>query len=104
MILPDGPSLVDPNPPLSEGVGTGIPGTNGPPMAPAAPVPGTANPALTVEPVSPPSAPIALVAPWPPGFLPAEPGPAPALAEAAPASYGGNVGPVGSPQEVRQLS
>lgn len=104
LILPDGPSLVDPNPPLSEGVGTGILGTNGPPMAPAAPVPGTANPALTVEPVSPTPAPIAPVAPWPPGFLPAEPGPAPLPAEAAPASYGGNVGPVGSPQEVRQLS
>ena len=73
-------------------------------MAPAAPVPGTANPALTVEPVSPTPAPIAPVAPWPPGFLPAEPGPAPLPAEAAPASYGGNVGPVGSPQEVRQLS
>ena len=53
-ILPNGPNLVDPNPPLSEGVGTGILGTNGPPMTPAPPVPGTANPALgTPAPVGP---------------------------------------------------
>ncbi|MGI9123415.1 MAG: mammalian cell entry protein, partial [Mycobacterium sp.] len=112
-ILPNGPNLVDPNPPLSEGIGTGILGTNGPPMTAAPPVPGTANPALAPEPIGTP-APIAPVNPWPPGYLPADPGPragAPAPpppgglpAEAAPASYGGNVGPVGSPQEVKQLS
>lgn len=120
-ILPNGPSLVDPNPPLSAGVGTGILGTNGPAMAPAPPVPGTANPALTPTPVAVPGdSPIAPVAPWPPGYLPGDPGPragapapAPAPApgalpaEAAPAaaySYGGNVGPVGSQQERDQLS
>ncbi len=102
LINPNGPNLIDPNPPLSEGVGTGILGGIGPPMSPAPPVPGTANPALAPIPVNPDPAPIAPVAPWPPGFLPGEPGPLPA--EAAPASYGGNVGPVGSPQEVRQLS
>jgi len=102
LIQPGGPSLVDPNPPLSEGIGTGILGGVGPPMSPSAPVPGTANPANAAPPPppNPDPAPIAPVAPWPPGFLPAE-GPAPA---AAPASYGGNVGPVGSPQEVAQLS
>lgn len=122
-ILPNGPNLVDPNPPLSAGIGTGILGTNGPAMAPAPPVPGTANPALTPTPVAtPPLSPIAPVAPWPPGYLPGDPGPragapAPAVpappapgsmpAEAAPAaaySYGGNVGPVGSQQERDQLS
>lgn len=56
------PNLVDPNPPLPPG------------FAPAAPVPGTSNPAF-----APPPA-------------------------AAPASYGGNVGPVGSPHEQRKLS
>ena len=117
-ILPNGPNLVDPNPPLSAGIGTGILGTNGPPMTPAPPVPGTANPALgPPQPVAVPGqSPPAPVNPWPPGYLPAEPGPrqgdpAPAAAapgalpaEAAPASYGGNVGPVGSPQEAAQLS
>jgi ABC-type transporter Mla subunit MlaD len=120
-ILPNGPSLVDPNPPLSAGVGTGILGTNGPAMAPAPPVPGTSNPDNPVPPpppADPGKSPIAPVAPWPPGFLPGNPGPhagdpAPAAAapapaglpaEAAPASYGGNVGPVGSPLEVQQLS
>jgi ABC-type transporter Mla subunit MlaD len=124
-ILPNGPSLVDPNPPLSAGIGTGILGTNGPAMAPAPPVPGTANPALTpTQVVTPPLSPIAPVAPWPPGYLPGDPGPragspapAPAApappapgsmpAEAAPAaaySYGGNVGPVGSQLERDQLS
>lgn len=134
-ILPNGPSLVDPNPPLSEGVGTGILGTNGPPMTPAPPVPGTANPAFgnSPRPVTDPNrSPIAPVDPWPPGFLPGNPGPhigdpgvpgpplppaqapvpapppqpviGPLPAEAAPASYGGNVGPVGSSQERAQLS
>lgn len=123
-ILPNGPNLVDPNPPLSLGVGTGILGTNGPPMTAAPPVPGTANPALgTPPPMGPTKSPIAPVDPWPPGFLPADrgphmgdpgvPGPPPAAsapapgalpAEAAPASFGGNVGPVGSAQERNQLS
>lgn len=133
-ILPNGPSLVDPNPPLSAGIGTGILGTNGPAMTPAPPIPDTANPAFaTPKPVTEPNrSPIAPVAPRPPGFLPGDPGPhigdpgvpgpplpppmapvpapppAPAVgplpAEAAPASYGGNVGPVGSRQERNQLS
>jgi ABC-type transporter Mla subunit MlaD len=119
-ILPNGPNLVDPNPPLSAGIGTGILGTNGPPMAPAPPVPGTANPAVAQTPVAtPPLSPIAPVAPWPPGYLPADPGPragapsppppapGPMPAEAAPAaafSYGGNVGSVGSQLERDQLS
>ena len=76
-ILPNGPNLVDPNPPLELGIGTGILGTNGPPMTPAPPVPGTANPALgTPKPVViPGQSPIAPVAPWPPGYQPDQPGP-----------------------------
>ena len=81
------PSLADPNPPLP------------PWMSPSFPVPVTANPALAPTPPPPvalsPSAPVA-----------PRPGdqPAPLLpAEAAPASYGGNVGPVGSQQERDQL-
>lgn len=104
LVYPNGPSLVDPNPPLSEGIGTGILGGIGPPMAPAPPVPGTTNPALKPTPINPNPAPIAPVAPWPPGFLPADPGPHALPAEAAPASFGGNVGPVGSAQERNQLS
>lgn len=105
LVYPNGPNLIDPNPPLSEGIGTGILGGVGPPMTPAPPVPGTANPAFGGPPAppNPTPAPVAPVAPWPPGYLPGEPGTLPAEA-AAPASYGGNVGPVGSPQEVRQLS
>ena len=110
LVNPNGPNLVDPNPPLSEGIGTGVLGGVGPAMTPAPPVPGTANPALQPTPApSTPGSPIAPVAPWPPGYLPAQPGPhltSPAAlpAEAAPASFGGNVGPVGSPQERTQLS
>ncbi|MBU3751809.1 MAG: MCE family protein [Mycobacterium sp.] len=129
LILPDGPNLVDPNPPLELGIGTGILGTNGPPMTPAPPVPGTANPLLTVTPVPPvPGSPAAPVAPFRPDHMPgvlppggpnypgapppapAAPPPAPAAgpgalpAEAAPASYGGNVGPIGSQLERDQLS
>lgn len=125
LIEPNGPNLVDPNPPLELGIGTGILGTNGPPMTPAPPVPGTANPALTPTGVGPGS-PAAPVAPWQPdhlpGYLPpggpqappvgaprvapapAPPAPGALPAEAAPASYGGNVGPVGSAQERNQLS
>lgn len=134
-ILPNGPSLVDPNPPLSDGIGTGILGTNGPAMTPAPPVPGTANPAFgnSPRPVTEPNrSPIAPVAPWPSGYLPGDPGPhmgdpgvpgaplppasapvpapppapvvGPLPAEAAPASFGGTVGPVGSSFERAQLS
>ena len=134
-ILPNGPNLVDPNPPLSAGIGTGILGTNGPAMTAAPPVPGTANPAFGTNPrpvTDPNRSPLAPVAPWPPGFLPGDPGPhlgdpgvpgpplppgaapvpapppapvvGPLPAEAAPASFGGNVGPVGSAQERNQLS
>jgi ABC-type transporter Mla subunit MlaD len=126
-ILPNGPNLVDPNPPLELGVGTGILGTNGPPMTAAPPVPDTANPALTPTPIpAVPASPAAPVAPYRPdhmpGFLPpggpnypGAPPPAPAAppaptapgslpAEAAPASYGGNVGPVGSGHERDLLS
>lgn len=134
-ILPNGPNLVDPNPPLSLGIGTGILGTNGPAMTPAPPVPGTANPAFGTNPrpvTVPDRSPAAPVDPWPPGFLPGNAGPhigdpgvpgpplppaaapipapppqpviGPLPAEAAPASYGGNVGPVGSAQERNQLS
>lgn len=83
LVVPN-PSLADPNPPLP------------PWMAPAAPVPGTANPALA--PTPPPPVPLSPLAP-------VAPRPAPPLAaEAAPASFGGNVGPVGSPQERDVLS
>jgi virulence factor Mce-like protein len=97
------PSLADPNPPLPPG------------MAPAVPVPGTANPELV--PTPPPPVPLSPVAPVAPGArLPGagpRSGPAavpppppvgpPLAAEAAPASFGGNVGPVGSKQERQQL-
>ncbi|WP_460354416.1 MlaD family protein [Mycobacterium sp. ZZG] len=108
------PNLADPNPPLP------------PWMSPAPPVPGTANDALI--PIPPPpvnQSPLAPVAPKPAdsprrpppppiGPAPAAPAPAPPLpAEAAPASavlpaqpgsFGGNVGPVGSPYERTTLS
>lgn len=108
------PSLADPNPPLP------------PWMAPSPPVPLTANPALTPVPPPPvilsPLAPVAprpgdpppapgptgdgRTAPPPPPGAPAPAAPAPGVgaAEAAPASFGGNVGPVGSAQERAQLS
>ncbi|MET0897655.1 MAG: MCE family protein [Mycobacterium sp.] len=93
------PSLADPNPPLPPG------------MLPSPPIPGSANPALIPTPQPPvPLSPVAPVAPGsrvpPPAFPPAAGPPPPGLslpAEAAPASYGGNVGPVGSEQERRQL-
>lgn len=79
------PSLADPNPPLP------------PWMSPSAPVPGTANPALV--PVAPPPVPLS-----PPAPVAPRPGdPPPGAPEAAPASYGGNVGPVGSGYERHQL-
>jgi len=87
------PSLADPNPPLP------------PWMAPAPPVPGTANSALPVTP--PPGvnqSPLAPVAPKPGSPPPPAPAPGPLPAEAAPASFGGNVGPVGSEQERVTLS
>ena len=81
------PSLADPNPPLPPG------------MLPSPPVPGTANPVFAPP---PPEAP----APQPAAPAPdaAAPNPPPLPAEAAPASFGGNVGPVGSLQERYQLS
>ncbi|MHC9290870.1 MlaD family protein [Mycobacterium sp. LTG2003] len=91
------PSLADPNPPLP------------PEMTPQPPVPGSANPALIPTPPPPVNqSPVAPVAPnpWnppPPGPAP-PPGPPLLPAEAAPASFGGNVGPVGSVQERTQLS
>jgi len=97
LVNPD-PSLADPNPPLP------------PWMSPSTPVPGTANPALV--PVAPPPAPLSPPAPVAPRpgdapAVPAAPVPGPLPAEAplpaAPASYGGNVGPVGSPYERDQL-
>jgi len=78
------PSLADPNPPLPSG------------MSPSPPVPGTANPALI--PVPPPPVPLS-----PPAPVAPKPDDPPLPAEAAPASFGGNVGPVGSEQERRQL-
>lgn len=91
------PNLADPNPPLP------------PWMSPAPPVPGSANPAL--PPTPPPAvnqSPLAPVAPKPgsppPAPAPAPAGPPPMAAEAAAASYGGNVGPVGSEQERVTLS
>ncbi len=92
------PNLADPNPPLPQG------------MLPAPPVPGSANPnvPLTQPPVPPlsPAAPVAR-----PGY-PDEPPPVPAppppdgtrLPAEAAASFGGNVGPVGSDEERIQLS
>jgi hypothetical protein len=74
------PSLADPNPPLPPG------------MLPASPIPGTANPALV--PTPPPPVPLS-----PPAPVAPKPGGPPFPAEAAPASFGGNVGPVGSEQE-----
>lgn len=85
-----GPPLVNPNPDLTD------PNPPLPPwMAPSQPVPGTANPALV--PVPPPPTPLSPPAPVAP--RPGDPLPA----EAAPASFGGNVGPVGSQQERTQL-
>lgn len=95
------PNLADPNPPLP------------PWMSPAPPVPGTANDALI--PIPPPplnQSPLAPVAPKP-GDSPPPAGPVPVVppaaapplpAEAAPASFGGNIGPVGSAQERATLS
>jgi ABC-type transporter Mla subunit MlaD len=74
------PSLADPNPPLPPGMSS----------SPA--IPGTANPALVPSP--PPPIPLS-----PPAPVAPTPGDAPLPAEAAPASFGGNVGPVGSSQE-----
>lgn len=74
------PSLADPNPPLP------------PWMRPSPPVPGTASPGLV--PVAPPPVPLSPPAPVAP--KPGDPA-------AAPASFGGNVGPVGSQHERDQL-
>ena len=83
-------NLEDPNPPLPWWTG------------PAPRVPGTADPDdLGPPPVTPPK-PAAPVAPWPGNPTGPAPGP-PLPAEAAPAAWGGNVGPVGSPTERAQL-
>ncbi|OBF16931.1 MCE family protein [Mycobacterium sp. ACS4331] len=82
------PSLADPNPPLPPG------------MNPSPPVPGTANPALIPTPPPPvPLSPPAPVAPKPGSPPPGGPG-----FSAEGASFGGNVGPVGSEQERLALS
>lgn len=80
-----------------------------PPWLPVPPPPPPPNPALPVgapavsPPPGPPLGPVTPVAPVAEPQLPARlPGP-PMPAEAAPASYGGNVGPVGSRQELQQL-
>lgn len=73
-----GPPYLNPNPSLEDPNPPLPPG-----MLPSPPVPGTANPALI---------------PTPPPPVPLSP-PAPV----APASWGGNVGPVGSAQERQQL-
>jgi ABC-type transporter Mla subunit MlaD len=78
------PNLADPNPPLP------------PWLSPSPAIPDTANPALL--PTAPPAAPLS-----PPAPVAPKPGDPPFPAEAAPASFGGNVGPVGSEQERRQL-
>jgi ABC-type transporter Mla subunit MlaD len=94
LIVPN-PSLADPNPPLPSW------------MTPSPPVPGTANSALVPTPPPPvPLSPPAPVAPRPGDPPPLPPGPVapPLAAEAAPASFGGNVGPVGSVQERDRLS
>ena len=92
------PNLADPNPPLPPGISQ------------SPPVPGSANPALEPTPPPPvnqsPPAPVA-PKPWDPpappappaGLAPAPPSPGPLPAEAAPMSFGGNVGPVGSAHE-----
>ncbi|MDW5611603.1 MULTISPECIES: MlaD family protein [Mycolicibacterium] len=99
-----GPPLVNPNPDLRD------PNPPLPPwLSPSPPVPGTANPALVPVPQPPvPLSPPAPVAPKPgdpppPPAAPPVSGPAPLPAEAAPAGYGGNVGPVGSRHELDQL-
>jgi ABC-type transporter Mla subunit MlaD len=78
------PSLTDPNPPLPAG------------MLPSPPIPGTANPALV--PTPPPAVPLS-----PPAPVAPRPGDLSFPAEGAPASFGGNVGPVGSEHERNQL-
>jgi hypothetical protein len=85
-----GPPLVNPNPDLRD------PNPPLPPwMPPSRPVPGTASPGLVPTPQPPvPLSPVAPVAPKPWD---------PPQAAAAPASFGGNVGPVGSQQERNQL-
>jgi ABC-type transporter Mla subunit MlaD len=74
------PNLVDPNPPVP------------PWLSPAPPVPGTANPNNTVAQPNPTA---------PPGTPPAS---GTGSASAAPSSYGGNIGPVGGPQERNALA
>ncbi|MEZ0365604.1 MlaD family protein [Mycobacterium sp. pUA109] len=85
------PNLEDPNPPLPWWT------------APAPRIPGTADPDLGGPP-PPPGPPIPAFPPGPELGVPPPPlPPGPLPAEAAPASFGGNVGPVGSEVERAQL-
>jgi len=119
-----GPPLINPptppvevNQPLPWWTGPAyrVPGTANPdntPMTPPGPAPLVLPPWLPVPPPPPPPNPALPVGvpvdsfplgqPAGPPPPPPPPGP-PLAAEAAPASYGGNVGPVGSQQELNQL-
>ncbi|GJF13015.1 putative MCE family protein [Mycolicibacterium cyprinidarum] len=116
-----GPPLINaPTPPVElnqplpwwTGPSYRVPGTANPdntPMTPPGPAPLVVPPWLPVPPPPPPPNPLLPVG-VPIGSAPAAPQPAaplppgpPLAAEAAPASYGGNVGPVGSQQELNQL-
>ena len=118
-----GPPLINPptppveiNTPLPWWTGPAyrVPGTANPdntPFTPPGPAPLVVPPWLPVPPPPPPPNPLLPVgvpvgqAPPPaaaPAPVPPPVGP-PLAAEAAPASYGGNVGPVGSQQELNQL-
>lgn len=118
-----GPPLINPptppievNQPLPWWTGPAyrVPDTANPdnsPVTPPGPAPLVVPPWLPVPPPPPPPNPalpagVPIGSPPPPGASPPAvaplPGP-PLAAEAAPASYGGNVGPVGSQQELNQL-
>ncbi len=130
-LIDPNPNLADPNPPLPWWTGPAyrVPTTANPdntPFIPPGPAPLVVPPWLPVPPAPPPPNPALPVgvpvdtpppgmqmgqlpgpasppAPVVPQSPPPLPGPPPLAAEAAPASYGGNVGPVGSQQELRQL-
>ena len=89
------PNLADPNPPLPAWLW---------PIRPSPRVPGTADPAdgPQHDPSLGPPPPAVTPAPGPPPVVTPQPGSPPA-AGIAPASYGGNVGPVGSQLERDQL-
>lgn len=119
-----GPPLINPpTPPIEAhqplpwwtGPSYRVPGTANPdntPMTPPGPAPFVLPPWVPVPPPPPPPNPalpvgVPIDSPPPPPGQPAGPPPPPPgpplAAEAAPASYGGNVGPVGSQQELNQL-